>query len=72
MPYGALSLVEASLQLIRTDNGPEFISMEFEWRCKEHNIKNQFNQTGRPMQADFIERFNRVYLEAILAANLFN
>ena len=24
------------------------------------------------MRADFIERFNRVYLEAILAANLFN
>jgi putative transposase len=46
--------------------------MEFEWRCKKHNIRNQFNQTGRPMRADFIERFNRVYNEAILDANLFN
>jgi len=56
---------------IRTDNGPEFTSKEFEWWCKEHEIEIQFIQPGRPMQNGYIERFNRVYREAILDAYLF-
>jgi len=57
--------------VIRTDNGPEFTSKEFEWWCKEHEIEIQFIQPGRPMQNGYIERFNRVYREAILDAYLF-
>jgi putative transposase len=37
-------------QVIRTDNGPEFTSKEFEWWCKEQEIEIQFIQPGRPMQ----------------------
>ncbi|MFM8317286.1 MAG: transposase, partial [Bacteroidota bacterium] len=43
----------------------------FEWWCKEHEIEIQFIQPGRPMQNGYIERFNRVYREAILDAYLF-
>jgi transposase InsO family protein len=57
--------------VIRNDIGPEFPSKEFEWRCKEHEIEIQFNQLGRTMQNGYIERFNRVYREAILYAYLF-
>jgi putative transposase len=58
-------------QVIRTDNGPEFTSKEFEWWCKEQEIEIQFIQRGRPMQNGYIKRFNRVYREAILDAYLF-
>jgi len=51
---------------IRTDNGPEFTSKDFELWCKEQGIENQYNQPGKPMQNGFIERFNRLYREAIL------
>ncbi|NDA64329.1 MAG: IS3 family transposase, partial [Chitinophagia bacterium] len=40
----------------------------FEWWCKEQEIKIQFIQPGRTMQNGYIERFNRVYREAILDA----
>ena len=56
---------------IRTDNGPEFTSNEFELWCKEHGIQLQFIQPGKPMQNGYVERFNRLYREAILDAYLF-
>ena len=68
-PWRALSRGDASL--IRTDNGPELTSKEFEWWGKEHVIEIQFIQPGRPMQNGYIERFNRVFRESILAAYLF-
>ncbi len=34
--------------VIRTDNGPEFTSKEFEWWCKEHEIEIQFIQPVGP------------------------
>ena len=46
-------------------------SKEFEWWCKEHEIEIQFIQPGRAIQNCYIERFNRVYHEAILEAYLF-
>jgi transposase InsO family protein len=49
------------IQVIRTDNGPEFTFKEFEWWCKEHEIEIQFIQPDRPMQNGYIERFNPVY-----------
>lgn len=56
---------------IRTDNGPEFTSNDFELWCKELSIQLQFIQPGKPMQNGYVERFNRLYREAILDAYLF-
>lgn len=56
---------------IRTDNGPEFTSKELELWAIENEITIQFIQPGRPMQNGYIERFNRLYREAILDAYLF-
>jgi len=56
---------------IRTDNGPEFTSGDFESWCKEKQIAIQYIQPGKPMQNGYIERFNRLYREAVLDAYLF-
>ena len=56
---------------IRTDNGPEFTSHHFESWCKHNQIEIQFIQPGKPMQNGYIERFNRLYREAVLDAYLF-
>jgi putative transposase len=56
---------------VRTDNGPEFTSKDFELWAKEKGISIQYIQPGRPMQNGYIERFNRVYREAVLDAYLF-
>lgn len=56
---------------VRVDNGPEFTSKDFELWAKEEGITVQFIQPGRPMQNGYIERFNRLYREAVLDAYLF-
>lgn len=57
--------------LIRTDNGPEFRSKNFEQWAKENKITIQYIQPGKPMQNGYIERFNRIYRQAVLDAYLF-
>lgn len=56
---------------VRVDNGPEFTSNDFELWAKENEITIQYIQPGKPMQNGYIERFNRVYREAVLDAYLF-
>lgn len=56
---------------IRTDNGPEFTSHVFEGWCRDKQINIQYIQPGKPMQNGYIERFNRLYREAVLDAYLF-
>jgi putative transposase len=56
---------------IRTDNGPEFTSKDLELWSKDNDIIIQYIQPGKPMQNGYIERFNRLYREAVLDAYLF-
>jgi putative transposase len=56
---------------IRVDNGPEFTSHEYMLWCKSKDIHIQYIQPGKPMQNGYIERFNRLYREAVLDAYLF-
>jgi putative transposase len=56
---------------IRTDNGPEFLSKTFVKWVKEHGIKLNYIQPGKPCQNGYIERFNRTYREDILDMYLF-
>lgn len=58
-------------KFIRSDNGPEFISKQFQlWM---HNNKIEWNkiEKGKPQQNCFVERFNRTMREEFLDANLF-
>lgn len=56
---------------VRVDNGPELTSNGFEPWAKEKGITIQYIQPGKPMQNGYIERFKRVYREAVLEAYLF-
>ncbi len=57
--------------ILRSDNGPDFTSKDLDLWCKDNEITFQFIQPKKPMQNGLIERFNRLYPEAVLDAYLF-
>ena len=58
-------------QMIRVDNGPEFISHKLDSYCKENKISLIFIQPGKPMQNGFIERCNGNIRRELLNAYVF-
>ena len=58
-------------QMIRVDNGPEFISHKLDYWCKEHNVHLAFIQPGEPTQNAFIERLNGSIRRELLNAYVF-
>lgn len=58
-------------QVLRTDNGPEFLGEAFVQWAKAHGMAIQYIQPGKPNQNAYIERFNRTYREAVLDQHLF-
>ncbi len=46
-------------KVIRSDNGSEMCSAEFECWTQKNNIRLMFTQPGKPTQNAYVERFNR-------------
>ena len=58
-------------EMIRVDNGPEFISERLDSWCKDKKIQLVFIQPGKPMQNGFVERFNGNLRRELLNAYIF-
>ena len=58
-------------QVLRTDNGPEFLGEVFVQWAKHHGMAIQYIQPGKPNQNAYIERFNRTFREEVLDQHLF-
>jgi putative transposase len=58
-------------QVLRTDNGPEFLGETFTQWAKCYGMAIQYIQPGKPNQNAYIERFNRTYREEVLDQYLF-
>lgn len=56
---------------MRTDNGPELVSLELAQWAEEHSVQLEFIKPGKPTQNAFIERFNLTYRTEILDFYLF-
>lgn len=67
-----LAVIKGYPEMIRVDNGPEFVSAVFKGWAKKHQILVHYIQPGKPAQNGFIERFNRTYREDVLDMNLFH
>lgn len=46
-------------EVIRCDNGPEYVSGEFQKWAQRRSIKIEYIQPGKPQQNAYVERFNR-------------
>lgn len=58
-------------EMIRVDNGPEFISNTFKQWAEEQGILIHHIEPGKPAQNAFIERFNKSYRTEVLDINWF-
>jgi len=58
-------------QMIRVDNGPEFISFKLDQYCKLNKINLVFIQPGKPTQNAFIEPCNGSIRKELLSAFFF-
>ena len=54
--------------MIRVDNGPEFISTKLELWCQDNKVDLAFIQPGKPMQNGYVERFNGSFRRELLNA----
>ncbi|AHM62359.1 transposase [Flammeovirgaceae bacterium 311] len=58
-------------EMIRVDNGPEFISYKLECWCRENKIRLVFILSGKPMQNAYVERCNGSIRRELLNAYVF-
>ena len=58
-------------EMIRVDNGPEFISHKLDAWCKDHGITPAYIQPGKPTQNAYVERLNGSIRRELLNAYVF-
>lgn len=58
-------------QVLRTDNGPEFLGDTFTSWAEEAGMAIQYIQPGKPDQNAYVERFNRTWRDELLDQYLF-
>jgi putative transposase len=58
-------------EVLRTDNGPEFLGQAFTAWAKDAGMAIQYIQPGKPNQNAYVERFNRTYRDELLNMYLF-
>jgi putative transposase len=69
--FERLRLERGLPDILRVDNGPEFLSGEFVAWAESVGMMIQYIQPGEPNQNAYIERFNRTYREELLDLYLF-
>ena len=60
----AENLTGKRVKILRSDNGGEYVSDEFQQFCNEHGIQRQFTIARTPEQNGVSERMNRTIMEA--------
>lgn len=58
-------------QILRADNGPQFLGEAFTQWAKNAGMAIQYIQPGKPNQSAYIERFNRTLRNELLEQHLF-
>ena len=59
------NLFEKKINILRSDNGGEFTSNEFNEFCKEVGIKRELTIPYNPQQNGVVEKKNRSIMEAV-------
>ena len=70
--FERLRLERGLPDILRVDNGPEFLSGEFVAWAESVGMLIQYIQPGAPNQNAYIERFNRTYRNELLDLYLFH
>ncbi len=69
--FERLQITRGLPDILRVDNGPEFLSSELATWAESAGMVIQYIQPGQPNQNAYIERFNRTYREEVLNLYLF-
>ena len=70
--FERLQVTRGLPNVLRVDNGPEFLSSDLVTWAESAGMSIQYIQPGEPNQNAYIERFNRTYREEVLNLYLFS